>query len=108
MSKCQICQPTIAIVGGDGRDNALQVAANIRSYPSSQNGGNGRIRDATAAIKAGNIQLVLLLIRWLGHSEYKSLVNACKASGIRYVSIPKGSASVVQREVQEYLNTERS
>ncbi len=104
MSRCQVNRPAIAIVGGDGRDHAMDIAAEIRSYPSSHNSGNGSIRDANAAIKAGKIQFVLLLVRWLGHSEYQSVVKACKAAQVRCRNVPRGSVSNHQQEVQDYLN----
>lgn len=103
MSKCQVCRPVIAIVGGDGRDHSLQVAAEVRSYPGSRDSGNGSIRNAVAAIKAGKIEFVLLLARRLGHSEYNSVVRACKAAGTRCRTVPKGSVTVYHREVEEYL-----
>ncbi len=104
MSKPQVNRPAIAIVGGDGRDHTIRVTAEVRSYPSSRDGGNGTIRRAIAAIKRGKIQLVVLLVRWLGHPEYQSVVKACKVAGVRCLTVPRGSVSTHQQEVEDYLS----
>ena len=104
MPKCRACRPAIAIVGGDGRAHHMRVAAVIRSFPSRRYSGNGSIRRVIAAIGSGKVELVVLLVRWLGHSEYDSVVRACKAAQILFLIVAKGSATNRQQEVQEYLN----
>jgi hypothetical protein len=94
----------IAIVGGDGRAHAIRVSAVIRSFPSRRYGGNGSIRRAIEAIDGGKVELVVLLVRWLGHSEFDSIVRACKAAQVLFLIVPKGSVAAHQREVQGYLN----
>lgn len=104
MSTCQVHRPVIAIVGGNRRDHTIDIAAEIRSFPSCRNSGNGSTRDAIAAIKSGKIQLVLVLARWIGHSEYASVINACKSARVRCMTIPRGSLNGYQREVQAFLD----
>lgn len=108
MSKCRVYKLAIAIVGGNGRAHSIRVAAEIRSYPSSLDGGNGSIRRVIAAIKSGKIQLVLLLVRWIGHSEYDAVVKACKAAGVLWLNVPAGPVRAYQQQVQEYLDGRRN
>ncbi|UQA61348.1 hypothetical protein [Polyangium aurulentum] len=104
MPERRACKPAIAIVGGDGRAHHIRVSAVIRSFPSGRYGGNGSIRRAVAAIDGGKVELVVLLVRWLGHSEYDAVVKACKSAQVLFLIVAKGSVTAHQQEVQEYLN----
>lgn len=104
MPKCRARRPAIAIVGGDGRAHHMRVAAVIRSFPSRRYSGNGSIRRVIAAIDSGKVELVVLLVRWLGHSEYDSVVRACKAAQVLFLIVAKGSVTALQQEVQQYLD----
>ncbi len=95
--------PAIVIVGGDGRGHDLRVApASIRSFASPRYGGNGSLRRAVAAINGGTVDLVVLLVRWLGHSEFHSIVAACNAAEIP-VLLVAGGFSAARRQVREFL-----
>jgi hypothetical protein len=72
----------IAVIGGDARQCAAHTdAATIRLFSSSNDGGNGRLRAALAAIRRGSFDVVVLL-RWLGHSDSQVMVSACAAAAI--------------------------
>jgi hypothetical protein len=84
---------TVFMIGGDARQRMRCVeGATIRSFASSQYGG-ANTRNALTAIKTGPIDLVVLLVRWLGHSERHAIVHACKARGVRCIEISRGMST---------------
>lgn len=102
MLKAPGSDPSIVIIGGDGRCRDLRVAASIRSFPSSRYGGDGSVRQAIAAINGGSVHLVVLLVRWLGHTEFWSIKTACAAAMVPFV-IVAGGLSSARRQVREFL-----
>ena len=95
--------PEIALIGGDGRSSDLRLApATVRSFPSPRYAGNGSLRRAIAAIDGGKVELVVLLVRWLGHSDFRSIVATCKAGDVP-VLLVAGGMSAARRRVREFL-----
>lgn len=98
----------IAIIGGDGRKQigpGLGTGVRVEFFRSSGQGGNGDIRSARAAIASGSIDLVIFLIRWLGHSDVHTLVDACKAAGVPFRRAIGGLSSA-KRSIQQFLERE--
>ena len=87
---------TIAVVGGDGRLNgSFPSHIEIRRFGSSKYG-NGEISRVIAAIMAGTIDAVVLLVRWLGHSTYHQIKTACRRAGVRCLSVTGGESSATR------------
>lgn len=81
---------SIVIVGGDGRQRHHQIRnASIRCFASSKHG-NGNPRSVIAALRSGSVDLVILLVRWLGHPERHAIVATCRTQAVRYLVIERG------------------
>lgn len=73
----------IAVLGGDGRPHArADVQCDVRYFPSSGNGGNGGARRLESALRAGGIDLVLILTRWNGHEVTRRIRRLCRQLGV--------------------------
>lgn len=99
------CECTVAVlVGGDARQGTRRVGrALVRAVASSKFGGNGAHRALIAAIGGGRVQLVVLLTRWLGHSETGAITAACRRAGVRYLLVGGGLSaawSLLRREAR--------
>lgn len=73
----------VALVGGDDRlclDPPDDVE--IKIYKSTDHGGNGELRRILAALRAGSIDLVLVLRRWNGHSATTAIRRLCRKLGV--------------------------
>ena len=93
----------VLVVGGDGRVAAVAIeGARLHVLASSRFGGNGGPRRARAVIQSSGADMVVLLIRWLGHTESGAVVAACRAAGIP-VLVVRGSASALKRELAHYM-----
>lgn len=87
--------PSIAIVGGDShRFDLRRGDANLSFFSSSKYGGNGRLQSTLASIRRGSFDLVILMVRWLGHPESHALVAACRACQAPVRTVPGGISSV--------------
>lgn len=85
----------VAVVGGDGgRAMPPLTGWEVRRYSSGRYGGHGPINKLIAAIERGSVALVVLLTRWMGHSESDRIRRACRAAGVRCLLAPGGSSSV--------------
>ena len=103
MSQLNESETGIAVIGGDGRRLDLPFpTAIVRSFPSPRYGGNGSLRRAVAAIAGGRVGLVVLLVRWLGHSDSRSVAGICKSNGVPLLTV-RGGASEAHRRVAEFL-----
>jgi len=93
----------ILVVGGDARQGDRVVGnTHVRAIACTKHGGSGEHRAAIAAIRAGGIQLVLLLVRWLGHSESRAIASTCRTVGVRYLLVTTGlsaARAIADREV---------
>jgi len=96
---------TVAVIGGDVRPHERYPAAVVvRRYRSAKYGGNGSIRSAIGAIRSGSIDAVVLLTRWMGHSSFHAIRDACSRAGVPCVMAAGGmgtAARAVARLVEE-------
>jgi hypothetical protein len=96
----------VAVVGGDGaRQVPLVAGAVICQFPSVREGGNGRQQHAIAAIRGGAFALVLVVVRWMGHSHCDNVRRACRRSGVPCLVVVGGMASVA-RVVEAFVARE--
>lgn len=93
----------ILVVGGDARQGDRVVGSTlVRAVASSKHGGSGKHRAVIAALRAGGVRLVLLLVRWLGHSESRAIASTCRTVGVRYLLVATGltaARAITDREV---------
>lgn len=95
----------ISVFGG-GRWLAESVPnARISWVPSTSAGGAARFRHGVAAVRQGAVAYVLLLVRWLGHSDFHAVVLACRTAGVPYRVVPGGVASAA-RLIRTFLSEE--
>lgn len=87
-------QSMILIIGGDGRSRP--TTEEVRFIPSGRYGGQSRIAHAARAIRGGGVRCVVLLTRWLGHSEFKRISRACRAAGTRLMMVTGGIGSALK------------
>ncbi|MEQ1566319.1 MAG: hypothetical protein ABMA64_11825 [Myxococcota bacterium] len=93
----------ILIIGGDERTAVLtDLGSGVRAYPSPRYAGTGSLRRALQAIVNGGVDLVVLLVRWLGHPDYHAVVDRCRSAGVRYLVVA-GGYSAARRAVAEAL-----
>jgi hypothetical protein len=72
-----------AIVGGDGRRlKSLSYGPGTRVFPAARYGGNGLIRALCAALRAGRIDRVVLLIRFVDHPTSERIKRMCRRLGV--------------------------
>ena len=93
--------PSIAIVGGDARNHLSFPDATIRAF-GSQKHGSGHRRSLLDAIRFKHIDLVILLVRWLGHPERDRFVDACRKACVTYRVIP-GGVSSARRAIETFI-----
>ncbi|HMV65382.1 MAG TPA: hypothetical protein PKA64_00935 [Myxococcota bacterium] len=90
-------QARVIIVGGDDRTLALeQVHPGLRAFPSAQLAGEGSKRRALLAITNGKPDLVIVLCRWLGHSDYHAIAERCRKAGVRLQRVLGGFTAARQ------------
>lgn len=81
----------VLLVGGDARQGDRRIGrAFVRAVASRKFGGNGGHRSLIASIRSGRVELVVLLARWIGHSEAGSITATCRAAGVRYLLVDGG------------------
>ncbi len=97
----------VALVGGDERAGfAYPDGVEVRRYGSSGGCGNGGLKRVLQALSAGQTDAVLILVRWLGHSEFSSVKAACGRAGIQCRIVSGGESSVV-RAVGDLVNSRK-
>lgn len=89
----------VALVGGDGRFPLLPGA---RCFPSRRDGGLRGIRDVVRCVKQRTVDHVVLLVRWLGHTDVETVKRACRAHGVQCVVVP-GGGSMAAARLREWL-----
>lgn len=89
----------VALVGGDGRVNLPSLPTNVAldHYGSSRCIGNGEQRRLIEAIRGGMIDLVVLLVRWAGHSNTGRVRDACRRASVPVLIVPGGGSSALRR-----------
>lgn len=71
----------VAIYGGDGRHlHRFTAAASFRVF-SGIRYGRGSLTALDEAIRTGSIDLVVVLVRFIGHSECRALNRVCRSRG---------------------------
>jgi len=90
--------PIIAIVGGDRRHGRAAWPPNldVRVYGSAGHVGDGEQRRLLSAIRAGRVDRVIALVRWIGHSTTSVLRRACTVSGVRFTAWDRGVSGLVE------------
>jgi len=89
----------IAVIGGDRRHGRIAWPAtlDVRTYGSAGDGGAGELRRLVVSIKAGEVELVVALARWIGHSATTVLRRTCRQTGVRFLVWDRGVGSLVEK-----------
>ena len=76
--------PRTAVFGGDLRKLARDLAGleDLELFGSTRQTGQGELRRVSAALRAGAVQQVCLVIRWAGHGEIDAIRKLCRALGV--------------------------
>lgn len=88
--------PGVALFGGDARYCRGQTLG-VHGFPCTRHGGRGRVRALLQAIRAHAFDVVLVLVRWVGHSEHEAVRSACAAAGVRCVPVTGGWSAARRR-----------
>ncbi len=93
----------ILILGGDlgkGRLQELKTTLQPASLRWDAGWDTRRVHHLADAIKAGSVDLVILLVRFLNHNASTTIVAAAKASSVVCVTVRNGrSASQIAAEL---------
>ena len=82
-------QVRVAVLGGDGRGSASRwPAAEVRVLRARRYGGNGELRRLEGALKAGTVDLLVVLARWNSHSVTTRALRLCRKLGVRVEVVP--------------------
>ncbi len=98
--------PRVAVFGGDlsKLSRALADLDHVELFGSTGQTGQGELRRMTAALRAGAVQQVCLVIRWAGHGEIDVIRRLCRALGITcrcvhsFGAVRRWHASILRRE----------
>ena len=81
--------PRIAVLGGDGRFRRDRLpGCRVRVFPGSRFGGNGPARRLERSLRAGGIDQVVILARWIGHSETSRVLRLCRRLDVPFQVVP--------------------
>jgi hypothetical protein len=87
----------VAVVGGDEREGpSYPEGVEVRRYGSRRFRGNGGLRRILAAIRTGELDAVVVLVRWLGHPASKAVRAACRRAGVRCRVVTGGESAVLR------------
>lgn len=99
----KLAMPRVIVVGGDDRALALEDGLDgLRAFPSARFAGAGSISRALATVSSGTADLVVVLCRWLGHSDYHAIAERCRLAGVRLVRV-RGGFSAARRAIDDAL-----
>lgn len=89
----------VALVGGDCRVDLPSLPPHVvlERYGSRRDTGNGEQRRLIESIHAGVVDLVVLLVRWVGHSTSGRVRDACRRASVPVLIIPGGGSSALRR-----------
>lgn len=98
--------PRVAVFGGDLRklSRALADLDHVELFGSTGQTGQGELRRMSAALRAGAVQQVCVVIRWAGHGEVDAIRRLCRVLGIAcrsvhsFGAVRRWHASVFRRE----------
>lgn len=95
------------LVGGDKRDRTVKRFQEVFGFADIEWESGWEIRrlDALAhRVEQGNVDIVILLARFLSHTAWDALVPACKEAGIPFVLVERGyGVSQVQATMEMVL-----
>lgn len=93
----------VVVVGGDERFSLLPVrGADVQTFPSVRYSRNGSLSRAKATIRGGAVDLVVLIVKWLGHADWDAVVKACASAHVPYLVV-RGGQSAARRDLGAYL-----
>ncbi len=81
--------PRVAVFGGDAR-YCRNPVPKLKGYPSGKHGGRGRVRSLLRAIRSRAFDVVLVLVRWVGHAEHDAVRAACLAANVPCCAVAGG------------------
>ena len=77
--------PRVAVLGGDGRFRRDRLpGCRVRVFPGSRTAGNGPMRRLEQSLRAGGVDRVVILTRWLGHSASNRALRLCRQLDVPY------------------------
>lgn len=76
--------PRVAVFGGDLHrlTRALAGLADLELFGSTGQTGQGELRRMLAALRAGAVREVCLVVRWAGHGEIDAIRRLCRTLGV--------------------------
>lgn len=84
----------ILVVGGDPRRTFPTLDnVEVRRLGSRRYAGNGSIRSVQRIVRNRRVDLVVLLVRWMGHPAAETITAACKKAGVHWIRVPGGASS---------------
>lgn len=90
----------IALVGGDGREQRrFPQGVHLQRIAAPRYSGNGRWKSFLRSLGRGQVDQVVLLTRWIGHSAAAALKQAAARAGVPVHEI-RGSVSMAERMVE--------
>lgn len=99
----ELAAPRVIVIGGDDRTQTLEEFLDgLRTFPSARFAGAGSISRALAVISSGTADLVVVLCRWIGHSDYYAIAERCRLAGVRLVRV-RGGFSAARRAIDDAL-----
>jgi hypothetical protein len=79
----------VAILGGDARQKSRWAPYGAPIFFKARRyGGNGELRRLHSALRAGSIDLVIILARWNGHSVTRKVRHLCRRLGVDVFVVP--------------------
>jgi len=98
-----------AVVGGDNRNGArrkLRDAFELESLTWESGWDHRRVASLVESIQAGNIDLVLLIRRFIKHKVSEVVIPACKEAGVIFVPVANGYGTrSIQGEIERHLRS---
>lgn len=94
----------ILVVGGDARSAAILHVAGVEveTVQGTNYGGSKSYHRITAVIRHGAPDLVVVLVRWLGHSESARLSKLCSTAKVPCLLVPGGLSSA-KRQIADFI-----
>lgn len=87
----------VAVVGGDGREFECAIPdVAVARFPSRRDGGARGVRSVERVIKNGTVELVVLLVKWLGHSDFSAIKRLCGVHAVRCLSLSGGKSALCE------------
>ncbi|WP_434419674.1 hypothetical protein [Nannocystis pusilla] len=90
-----------AVVGGDIQKARIGLGTrdDVTLFGSSGQTGQGELRRLATALRAGKVERVFVVLRWVGHGEVAAIRALCRTLGIACVALR--SFGAVRRALAE-------